>query len=132
LSKYFSRCRLSVALKKLQLSGRNSSCDQLLADRQLYLDVREGFDTPPCQDSCAKHNLIAVYLSRLEKETEEPQEKPSSQCMAAIMARSVNYQDELTPDNFEMAESFGDTNIETEYTFPMKIPYIAEDQHNDT
>jgi hypothetical protein len=58
-----------------------------------------------------KHNLIADALSRLElddSKIESNFEKPTAQCMAAIISRTEIINDEPSPtDGFEMAEAFG-------------------------
>jgi hypothetical protein len=58
-----------------------------------------------------KHNLIADALSRIELDDSSKEsnfEKPTAQCMAAIISRTEIMNDELsTIDGFEMAEAFG-------------------------
>jgi hypothetical protein len=79
-----------------------------------------------------KHNLIAADLSRIERDTEEPQEKPTAQCMAVILGSTECSLMALTSDNLEMAENFGIYDEErTGYTLPMSFPYNAEIQEND-
>jgi hypothetical protein len=58
-----------------------------------------------------KLNLVADALSRLELDDsseESKLEKPTAQCMAAMISRTEIMNDEISPtDGFEMAESFG-------------------------
>jgi hypothetical protein len=86
-----------------------------------------------------KHNLIADALSCLEMEdsSDEPiLDKPTHQCMAAIILRTKIINDKLSPSyGFEMAESFciktKEKTKDEDYEFPMQIPYIAEMQNKD-
>jgi hypothetical protein len=76
-----------------------------------------------------KHNLIADALSRLELDDlkiESNFEKPTAQCMAAIISRTEIINDELSPtDGFEMAEAFGmkskKKTKDEDYEFPLQI-----------
>jgi hypothetical protein len=58
-----------------------------------------------------KNRLITDALSRLkvdESSEESNLEKPTAQCMAAVISRSEILNDKLSvADGFEMAESFG-------------------------
>jgi hypothetical protein len=75
-----------------------------------------------------------VALEQLSEESKP--EKPTAQCMAAIVSRSEILNEKLSvKDGFEIAESFG---IKTkkitkyeDYEFPMKIPYIAKLKDKD-
>jgi hypothetical protein len=63
-------------------------------------------------------------------------ERPTTQCMAAIISRSEILNDKLSAtDGFEMPESFGiKTKKKTKdenYEFLMQIPYIAKMQDKD-
>jgi hypothetical protein len=86
-----------------------------------------------------KHNLIADALSCLEMEDSSGEpilDKPTHQCMAAIISRTKIINDKLSPsDGFEMAESFGiktkEKTKDEDYKFPMQFPYIAEMQNKD-
>jgi hypothetical protein len=86
-----------------------------------------------------KHNLIYDALSRLDLDDsseESKSEKPTALCMAAIILRTENINDELSPtDGFEMAEAFGikskKKTKDEDYKFPMKIPIIAKIQDKD-
>jgi hypothetical protein len=46
-----------------------------------------------------KHKLISHALSRLERDAGDPQDKPTAQCMSAILARTACSLDELTSDH---------------------------------
>jgi hypothetical protein len=86
-----------------------------------------------------KHNLITDALSRikLDDSSEESNlEKPTAQCMAAIISRTEIIDDELSPtDGFEMAEAFDikskKKTKDEDYEFPMQIPYIKKLQDKD-
>jgi hypothetical protein len=58
-----------------------------------------------------KHNLIVYFLSRLELDDSSKEsnfEKPTAQCMAAIISITEIMNDEISPiDGFEMAEGLG-------------------------
>jgi hypothetical protein len=53
-----------------------------------------------------KHNVIADALSRLERDEEEPQNKPTAQCMAAILTMCQCSSEELSFETLEMADNF--------------------------
>jgi hypothetical protein len=86
-----------------------------------------------------KHNLIADALSRLEikdSSDESILDKPTHQCMAAIISRKKIINDTPFPsDGFEMAESFGikskKKTKDEDHEFPMQIIYIAKTQDKD-
>jgi hypothetical protein len=86
-----------------------------------------------------KRNLIADALSRLEMKDysdESILDKPTHQCMAAIISRTKIINDKLSPsDGFEMAESFGikykKKTKDEHHEFPMQIPYISKMQDKD-
>jgi hypothetical protein len=94
---------------------------------------------PEFRNIKGKQNLIADALSRLElddSKIESKFEKPTAQCMAAIISRTEINDYELSPaDGFEMAESFGmkskKKTKDEDYEFPMQIPFIAKMQNND-
>jgi hypothetical protein len=63
-------------------------------------------------------------------------DKPTHQCMEAIISRTKNINDKLSPsDGFEMAESFGNKSKkktkDEDHEFPMQISYIAKMQDKD-
>jgi hypothetical protein len=63
-------------------------------------------------------------------------DKPTPQCMVAIISRTKIINDKLSPsDGFEMAESFGikskNKTKDEDHKFPMHIPYIAKMQDKD-
>jgi hypothetical protein len=78
------------------------------------------------------HSLIADALSRLELDDSSQEsnlEKPTAQCMAAIISRTKIINQELSAnDGFEMAEAFGikskKKTKDEEYEFPVQIPYL--------
>jgi hypothetical protein len=70
------------------------------------------------------HNLVADALSKLERDAENPQDRPTAQCLTAILARTTCSLDELT-------SNFGSAEEETDYTFPMSVPCIYGMQEND-
>jgi hypothetical protein len=76
-------------------------------------------------------------MLELDDSTKESNsEKPTAQCMAAIISRTEIIYDELSPtDGFEMAEAFGikskKKTKDEDYEFPMQIPYIAKIQDKD-
>jgi hypothetical protein len=86
-----------------------------------------------------KHNLIADALSRLEMKDSSDEsilDKPTTQCMVAIILRTKIINDKLSPsDGFEMAEFFGikskKKTKDEDQKFPMQIPYIAKMQDKD-
>jgi hypothetical protein len=86
-----------------------------------------------------KHKLVADALSRLyldDSSEESKLEKPTAQCMAAIISRTEMINDKLSPtDGFEMAEAFGIKSKKKtkneDYEFPMQILYIAKIQDKD-
>jgi hypothetical protein len=60
-------------------------------------------------------------------------DNPTHQCMVAIISRTKNINDKLSPsDGFEMTESFGikskNKTKDEDHLFPMQIPYIAKMQ----
>jgi hypothetical protein len=82
------------------------------------------------------NNLIDDALSCLEMKDSSDEsilDKPTPQCMEAIISRTKIIKDELSPsDGFEMTESFGmKTKKKTkdeDHEFPIKISYIAKMQ----
>jgi hypothetical protein len=59
--------------------------------------------------------------------------KPTHQCIVAIISRKKTINDKLSPsDGFEMAESFCKKSKkktkDEDHEFPMQIPYIAKMQ----
>jgi hypothetical protein len=116
------------------LTHAKSTYDRVMRGRLLI----EEFG-PEFRNIKGKHNLIADALSSLELDDstkESSFEKPTAQCMAAIISRTEIIKDELSPTyGFEIAEAFGmkskKKTKDENYDFPMQIPYITNMQNKD-
>jgi hypothetical protein len=98
--------KISVHTDHKNLTYAKSISDRVMRWRLLI----EEFG-PEFRHIKGKHNLIDDALPRLElddSKIESYLEKPTAQCMAAIVSRKEIINDELSPtDGFEMAEAFG-------------------------